>query len=228
MRSRGTLSERREPSFLAELPEDLRARVQARSVQRDLSPGEVLAIEGEPCPGLCIVEVGVIKIYKSGLGGREQVLLLARPGDSFADAAAFTGGPMPASAAAIERSRVGIVAPATLDALIDEDSRFARAVIRHLSLQLRHVVGLVEDLSFRHIQERVAKILLQGIRPRRGVGAGVGGRALTQREIAELAGTAREVVSRALGALEQRGLIRVDRGQIELLDPAGLEALLDD
>lgn len=212
--------------LLSELPNDLREHVQSRLQRRVLTEGEVLAVEGDPCPGLCFVETGLIKIYKMSPGGREQVLLLARPGDSFADAPALTGDAMPASVMAVDAAVIRILPRFELDRLLDHDPRFARAVIRHLSRQLQHVVGLVEDLSFRHVQARVAKVLLQAQHPREGIGAGVGHRPLTHRDIAEMAGTAREVVSRTLGTFEGQGLILTDQGRITVLDPAGLEALL--
>jgi CRP/FNR family transcriptional regulator len=182
----------------------------------------MVAVEGEPCPGLFLVSTGCVKIYKVSPDGREQVLILAGPGDSFAEAAALTGQPMPACASAVEKSTVLVLPTLLLNQLIDEDSRFARAIIVHLCHKLQHVVHVVEDLSFLHVRARVAKILLQQLNPREGVGAGVGHRPLTQREIAELAGTAREVVSRALGALEHDGLIRLEHGQIQILKPEAL------
>jgi CRP-like cAMP-binding protein len=213
-------------SLFSEFPRDLQQQLRSEMQRRELSAGEILALEGEPCPGLCVVETGVVKIFKTSADGREQVLLLARPGDSFADAAAFTGDPMPAGALAVEPSSVLILSRSAVDRWLDQDCRFARAVILHLSRQLQHVVHLVEDLSFRHVQARVAKILLQSLRPQVGVGAGVGRRTLTQREIAEMAGTAREVVSRTLAALEDQGMIRVEHGQINVLEPSRLESLL--
>jgi CRP-like cAMP-binding protein len=212
-------------AFLTDLPGDLQKRLRAATRRRDLTPGEILAIEGDPCPGLYVVKTGLIKIYKASVDGREQVLLRVRPGESFADAAAFLSQPMPACASAVEAPTVLLIPSTILDQLIDEDNRFARAVIQHLCHKLQHVVHVVEDLSFRHVRARVAKILLQSLHPQDGLGAGTGQRPLAQRETADMAGTAREVVSRALGALEQQGLIQIDRGQIELLDPAGLAAL---
>jgi len=214
------------PALLAELPVDLRERVNGATLRRQLNAGDVFALEQDPCPGLCFVEVGLVKVFKLSADGREQVLLLSRTGHSFADASAFTGQPMPASVVALESSTVLILPADALHRLIDEDPRFARAVIRQLSLRLQHVVQLVEDLSFRHVQARVAKVLLQSLLPQTGVGAGVGRRQLSQREIAEMVGTAREVVSRSLRSLADQGLIRIDHGQIELIDPTALLALL--
>ena len=80
----------------------------------------------------------------------------------------------------------------------------------------------MEDLSFRQVAGRVARVLLQAVEPHAGVGAGSGGLALTQREIAEMVGSSREVVARTLRQLEREGLIRIARGRIVLLDRDGL------
>ena len=213
--------------FLAALPTDLRRRVERDIWRRSLGSGDIFLIAGDPCPGLCIVESGTVKVYQASAEGREQVLFLARPGDSFADAAAFGQLPVPVSVIAVDPSVVQVIPASTLDRLMAEDPRFARAAVRHLSLKLQHVIQLVEDLSFCHVQARVAKVLLQSLSPQNGLGAGVGRRPLTQRDMANLAGTAREVVARTLATFEDRGLIQIDRGRIELIDPTGLEALPD-
>jgi CRP/FNR family transcriptional regulator len=81
--------------------------------------------------------------------------------------------------------------------------------------RLRQLTVLVEDLSFRQVRSRVAKMLLQrleegqrGSRPPR----------LTQREIAAIAGTAREVVGRVLHAMDEAGAVRLERGHIAQVD----------
>lgn len=212
--------------FSPGLTSELRELMMSVGERCQYDAGQVIAMEGGPCPGLFLVDEGLCKIFKTSAEGREQVLLLVRPGDTFADAPAFTEQPMPAGVIAVEPSTLYLLSCQTLDQLIQSDPRLARAVIRHLAHKLQHVVQLVEDLSFRHVQARVAKVLLQSRMPQRGIGAGTGRRPLTQREIAELAGTAREVVTRALGALEERGLIRVSRGGVEVLDEEHLKALL--
>lgn len=208
------------------LTSELRELIRSVGERRDYETGQVVALEGGPCPGLFLVERGLCKIFKTSAEGREQVLLLAQPGDTFADAPAFTEQPMPASVVAAEPTVLYLLSCQALDRLVESDPRLARAIIRHLAHKLQHVVQLVEDLSFRHVQARVVKVLLQSRMPQRGIGAGTGRRPLTQREIAELAGTAREVVTRALGALEERGLVRVGRGGVEVLDEEHLKALL--
>jgi CRP/FNR family transcriptional regulator len=202
-----------------------------QSKSRSYGPGEVLFFEGEECHGISVVESGLVRIFKqvSGapIGGREQTVRLVAPGGSFNEVPVFDGGPNPASAEAMEESLVLLVPTASVRRLIADDSRFAEALLADLAGRVRHMLALVEDLSMRQVASRVAKILLQSIEPIEGVGAGVGRRQrLTQREIADMAGTAREVVARALKDLERQGAITAERGRITIVDPAKLEAML--
>jgi CRP-like cAMP-binding protein len=89
---------------------------------------------------------------------------------------------------------------------------------------LRHLITLVEDLSFRHVTARVAKILIE--QDASAVASGASGKAvhrLTQQEMAAMAGTAREMVGRALKELEATGAIRIQRGRITVVNRARLE-----
>ena len=83
-------------------------------------------------------------------------------------------------------------------------------------------MSLVEDLSFRHVISRVAKILFQQI----GGESGRGPR-LTQQEMAAMAGTAREVVGRSQKALEEQGAIKLDRHRIVITDKEALQKIIE-
>jgi CRP/FNR family transcriptional regulator len=78
--------------------------------------------------------------------------------------------------------------------------------------------ALVEDLSFRQVTGRVAKILLEYAGDKKGAEPRI-----TQRDMAAMAGTVREVVSRSLKALEEEGFIRLDRHRIVITDEAALK-----
>ena len=98
------------------------------------------------------------------------------------------------------------------------------AVIRHLAERVLYYVGLVEDLSLRSVEARLAHTLLKHAQDS-------GGRLTVPRrtwttfdEMATRLGTVRDVLSRALRTLEEEGLLKVERHQIVILDPAGLAA----
>ncbi len=209
--------------YFAGLNAEQRANLIARTTRRNFDNGEVLFLEGEPCAGLFIVLRGLIRIFKTSAEGKEQVLRYMEPGDSFNEVPVFDGGSNPASAAASAASEVLVLSRASVMDLIERYPALAKAVVGVLGMRLRHLVLLVEDLSFRQVTGRVVRILLQPTAPHEGVGAGTSQRArVTQREIAEMAGTSREVVARALKALEDAGAIEVRRGDIQIKDTTKL------
>ncbi len=211
--------------LLMAAPIEARRRLLALGTRRTYEPGEVIVLQGAPSAGLFVAQEGLVKISTLSPGGREQVLRYASAGSSFNEVAALDGGPNPATATAQDRSDVLRVPTEAFAAVFAETPGLAEAMVHALAGRLRHLVELVEDLSFRHVSERVARILLQSVTPHAGVGAGADlTRHVTQRELAEMAGTSREVVSRALKALETRGAIAIDHGEITLIDASKLDA----
>jgi CRP/FNR family transcriptional regulator len=205
--------------YFAALTPEQRRRVTADATHRTYAAGEVIFIEGEPCAGLFIVIEGLVRIFKSSDDGKEQVLRYMSPGETFNEVPVFDGGANPASADASERTEVLHFERERILAFIDEYPALARVVVSVLGMRLRHLVTLVEDLSFRQVTGRVVRIIIQSVAPHEGVGAGAAGRTrITQQEMAEMAGTSREVVARALRALEDSGAIEVHRGDIRIRD----------
>jgi CRP/FNR family transcriptional regulator len=208
--------------YFSALTAEERARAAGMARRKQLAAGQVLFVEGEPCAGLFVVISGLIKLYKTSPDGKEQVLRHMSAGDSFNEVPVFDGGANPVSATAVEPAEVLVLSRERVLELLREYPAFVQV----FASRLRHLVTLVEDLSFRQVTARVARIVLQSVAPHEGVGAGVGGRArVTQREIAEMAGTTREVVARALKALEDAGAIKVDRQGIRVADEKALRAL---
>ena len=194
------------------------ARLALTVVERQFEKDEVIFLEGEPCQGLYIVRDGSVKIYKLSPEGREQILSYIKPGDSFNEVAVFDGGPNPANVVAAETSSLWIVPRLAIVQVIQANPEVALAVIQNLGARLRHLVGLVEDLSLRQVSGRLAKLLLEM--------AATNERALTQQEMAARLGTVREIIGRSLRQLETRGLIKTERGKIVILDREELEKLV--
>jgi CRP/FNR family transcriptional regulator len=109
-----------------------------------------------------------------------------------------------------------------LEVILRKYPQVALNVIKVMANRLRHLVSLVEDLSFRRVIGRVARILLENA----GDGAAPRPR-LTQRDMAAMAGTAREVVSRSLKTLEEDGVIRVGRHRIIITNRDVLKKMVE-
>ena len=204
------------PLFSALDPEDL-AALGAAMFQRSYPAGQIVLLEGAASSVLYVVQAGRLKLFKTSSRGREQVLSLLRPGDMFNEVAVFDAGPNPASAQAIQDCSLFLLRRRDLLRFVEQRPGIALAITRNFAHRLREALTLVEDLSFRDVASRIAKILLEGQNgstPR-----------LTQELLAAMAGSRREVVGRALKALSQEGAVKLERGRIHVLDREALERL---
>lgn len=91
--------------LFSELSEQELNYIAERAVVRHFPAGQLVFSEGEPCPGLWIIETGKVRIYKSSPSGREQVLAIEGPGSSVAELPVFDGGKYPVSASSVRPYR---------------------------------------------------------------------------------------------------------------------------
>jgi len=207
------------PYFSGLSPEELdsiRKFISEKTTER----GEIILLEGEPSRELYFIVYGAVKLFKTSAEGKEQILSIVRQWESFGDVPMFDGGPNPASAQTMVPTGLYGLKKPDLEAILREHSQIARNIISVLAGQVRHSMSLVEDLSFKHVIDRVAKILLEY------AGDGTGSRPrLTQQEMAAMAGTAREMIGRSLKSLEEEGVIRLDRHRIVIADKEALKEL---
>lgn len=207
--------------YFADLATPALERIARQAVVSDLSRGEIIAVEGEPCRAVYFVMQGRIHATKMSPEGREQVVNELTAGQAFYLVPAMDEGPLPATAQAATRARVLSFPRDRFVQMLDEHPHLCRRVLTDFARRLRRLGNLVEDLSLRSVAQRLARLLL-----RRAQGPQQG-RRLTQREMAAHLGTVREVVARTLSSFEDEGWIDVQRGRIEVLDPEALRDLAD-
>jgi CRP/FNR family cyclic AMP-dependent transcriptional regulator len=174
---------------------------------------EIIVTEEEKAEALYFVASGAVKVFKTSADGKEQILAIIHQEETFNEAPVFNGGLNPASAQAMTPVVVYGIKKGDMEAILRTKPKVAINVIGVMAKRLRHLVSLVEELSFKRVISRVARILLDyagdGIAP---------GTRLTQRDMAAMAGTAREVVGRSLKDLTEDGAIRIDRHRIIITD----------
>ncbi|MGD0830573.1 MAG: Crp/Fnr family transcriptional regulator [Terracidiphilus sp.] len=208
--------------------EELRT-LAARTVRKNLKSGELLFSEGEACRGLHIVASGKVRIFKTSVSGREQVLAVNQPGESVAELPVFDGGMYPASAVAIEDTQIAFIAQRDFHSYCLEHPEVALKVLSVVGARLRRLVGIIEELSFTTIRQRLVAMLLK-LAQNEGVKTEAGIEFLlpsTHQELANQLGTVRELVSRNLMRLQAEGLLDVDARRIVVKDATGLSALLE-
>ena len=201
----------------------------ARTVRKLFNAGEVLFSEGEPCNGLHIIARGKVRIFKTSVNGREQVLAVNVPGETVAELPVFDGGPFPASGSAVEETEIAFISRHDFQAYCMEHPEVSLKVLKVVGARLRRLVGIIEELSFTTIRQRLIAALVklaqtEGRKTERGVEFQL---PTTHQELANQLGTVRELISRNLMRLQAEGLLNVDARQIIVKDMKGLSALLD-
>jgi len=201
----------------------------ARTVRKLFSAGELIFSEGEPCSGLHIIARGKVRIFKTSMSGREQVLAVNGPGETVAELPVFDGGPFPASALAVEDAELAFISRRDFNAYCLEHPEVALKVLSVVGARLRRLVSIIEELSFTTIRQRLIAALVklaqsEGKTTARGVEFQL---PATHQELANQLGTVRELISRNLMRLQAEGLLDVDARQIVVKDMKGLSALLE-
>jgi CRP/FNR family cyclic AMP-dependent transcriptional regulator len=201
----------------------------ARTLRKLFSAGELLFSEGEPCKGLHIIARGKIRIFKTSLSGREQVLAVNTEGESVAELPVFDGGPYPASAMAITDTEIVFISRRDFHAHCLEHPEVSLKVLSVVGARLRRLVGIIEELSFTTIRQRLISSLVKlaqsaGHQTEHGIEFQLPG---SHQELANQLGTVRELISRNLMRLQAEGLLDVDARQIVIKDMEGLTGLLE-
>jgi CRP/FNR family transcriptional regulator len=200
--------------FLHELPEATLLEVARCCVEKVHMRGDVIFLEGDTPKGLLVVREGAVKIYKTGDGGREQILEIEGAGHAVAELPLFDGHPYPASCAAVHDSVLLVVRPHDFRELLEKHPDLTRAVIASLAFRLRRMVMLVSELSLRDVRQRLLDLFRELAKDGKSFELD-----LSHQELAARIGTVREIVSRMLGKLAQEGVIRIEGKTVMLHDP---------
>ena len=200
-----------------------------RTVRKHNAANEMLFSEGEACAGLFIVAQGRVRIFKTSASGREQVLSVEGAGSTVAELPVFDGGAYPASVVAVEATEIVFISRRDLHAYCMEHPEVALKMLAVVGARLRHLVGIIEELSFTTIRQRLASMLAklaqtEGLKTARGIEFRL---PTSHQEIANQLGTVRELISRNLTRLQAEGLIEVDAREVVVKNLPALNALLD-
>jgi CRP/FNR family transcriptional regulator, cyclic AMP receptor protein len=186
----------------------------------DFAPGHVIFAEGEPGDLLYIVISGKVKIGQRCRDGRENLLSIMGPSDMFGELSIFDPGPRTSSATTITEVWAVLMDRDALRAWMADRPEIAERLLRVLARRLRRTNSNVTDLIFTDVPGRVAKQLLL-LAQRFGTQEGGAMRLthdLTQEELAQLVGAARESVNKALSDFAQRGWIQLDGKSLLICD----------
>lgn len=206
--------------YFSDLEPDLLDSLAGEVLFRRFEADQVVFLEGESSSGLFVVDQGWLKAVKIAESGREQVMRILGPGETFSELSLFVATPSPATVVALEASSLWLVPREAALAMMEEHPPLMRALTQTLARRVLYLLNLVEDLSLRTVEARLARYLLEhavdDVVHRR--------RWHTQAELAAQLGTVPDVLGRALSNLSESALVRVERRRILILNRSGLTA----
>lgn len=190
----------------------------------NFAKGELIVREGHPCPGVYVVGSGLVRVFKTGPAGKEHVLHLVGPGNTFAEVAAVGQFDMPASAQAVTDTVCALLPGDRFHRMLQEDHQFCLALLGGMAGWVRYLVRLLEDLVLRDASGRVARYLLALPADQEGLLE----LPAPKRHVANHLNLTSETFSRTWRRLIETGLIEeLHSGKVRLLDAARLQRVAD-
>ena len=207
------------------LPEDQLSAIRQIAVEKQFNKGQTIFSEGDETKGFFVVVDGRVKIYKVSSEGKEQILHIFEPGQSFGEVTVFTGQQLPANAQTLSKTRILLFPRSAFVDLITANPSLALNLLAIMSKKLRQFAAQIENLSLKEIPARLASYLIylaeeQGTEDAVKLNVSKG-------QLASLLGTIPETLSRIFAKLSGQNLIRVEGPRITLLDRQGLEDLAE-
>ena len=207
------------------LPEDQLSAIRQIAVEKQFNKGQTIFSEGDETKGFFVVVDGRVKIYKVSSEGKEQILHIFEPGQSFGEVTVFTGQQLPANAQTLSKTRILLFPRSAFVDLITANPSLALNLLAIMSKKLRQFAAQIENLSLKEIPARLASYLIylaeeQGTEDAVKLNVSKG-------QLASLLGTIPETLSRIFAKLSVQNLIRVEGPRISLLDRQGLEDLAE-
>jgi CRP-like cAMP-binding protein len=181
--------------------------------------------EGKEAQGFYILASGQVKLLKSSPDGKEYIIRLVGPGETFAEAAVFGDIPYPATAVALEDCQTLFFPKGPFLRHLATSPTLARNMLATLSRLMLHLTKQLEDLSLKEVSARLARYILERCQNSHGkIGPGLTCELpTTKTQLAAYLGTISETLSRILSRLKTLGVIEEDRGKITILDPTALQ-----
>jgi CRP/FNR family transcriptional regulator len=216
-------------SHLRGLPAEVLDDLMAGASRMRITAGSVTHREGENDPHLELVVSGVVRVFVTAPDGRTMTVRYCRPGALIGVMSLFaTEFAMPGATQALVDAELLIMSASVARRMGTRDVRVARAFLDELSERALNFVYEIPGSAFATVRQRMARHLLDLASARAGERAPDhrSGQELivevSQQELANAAGTVREVVVRILRELRQDGVVRTERDRIVLLEPARL------
>jgi len=188
--------------------------------ERDYKKGEVVFLAEETDEFMYIVKYGEVKVIQSSKDGRENILAIHHSGETFGELALLDGKTSPATVMAKEDCKIIVVSRTDFYKILLKNQKIVDSLLDILCQKLRESWNIIQALKFDDAETRLKFILAQlahsdGTSKPNGILINT---KITHQELAEMAGTSRETISRLISKLQRKRILRVTSHRCLLLD----------
>lgn len=185
----------------------------------------ILYKEGSRLNGIYCINKGVVKIYKTGNYGKEQIVAFAKSGDIIAYRSVLSNEPACTTAEVIEESDICFIPGTTLFTILKNNSTFALSILQLTCKELDIANKFIKDIAQKNVRVRLAEVLLK-LDDNFGLDAeGFIKVTLTREDLSNVVGTATESVIRLLSDFKNEKLIFLSGKKIKLLEKKQLQKI---
>jgi CRP-like cAMP-binding protein len=192
---------------------------------RQYKRGEILYNEGSRISGFYCIHSGIIKVFKTGLDGKEQIIRFAKPGDIIAYRSVLSNEVACTSAKVIEDCQVCFIPSEILISLVKSNSAYALELLKLACHELGEANSFITDIAQKTVRERLAEILLLLVNDFGLDNQNYLQISLTREELANIVGTATESVIRLLSEFKSVKLVELNGRKIRILNKKALEKI---
>lgn len=220
-----TIEAVRSVSLFKGLPEEQMNRLAEIAMSKKYKRGELIFESDTPANGFYATLTGKVKIYRMSPSGKEQILHVFGPGESFAEVPVFEGSTFPVHAQTLEASELLFIPRKEFERMISRDPDLAMKMMALLAGRLRILVNKIEELSLKEAPARVASYLLLLSSSH---GSSTFKLEMPKGQVAFYLGTIQETLSRILKRFVEEELIEMEGKEITVLHPEGLQEIADE
>jgi CRP/FNR family transcriptional regulator, cyclic AMP receptor protein len=198
------------------------------SLSRTWKKNSYIFLQGEPLDNVYFIDDGKVKIYKSDVNGREQIVSILKKGEMFPHVGFFRKGSYPANAEVLDKATLVVVPIAKFENVLIENPELCIKVFNVLGEKIVDLQNRLEEQILNNTYEQIIKLLIR-LGEKHGTknedGKVVLKNEFTNKDLANMIGTTRETVSRTLTKMKKEELIEMDEQGNMIIDP---ETLMDE
>ncbi len=206
--------------IFADLDDDTLAKISGIGAKKSFRKDEIILLEEDAGSAFFVIVSGKVKVARSGHDEKEVILSILSESDFFGEMALLDGQNRSANVIATEDTELFIIQRLDFLNLLKEHAEISIVLLQELTKRLRMADAKIKSLSLKDAEGKVATVILQLADDQGKIKQGVVelDKLPLQQDLANMAGTSRETISRTLHTFAKRGLIELDGSKLRILN----------